>query len=232
MLTLHARNLHMQFGERPLFYIPELIIAPGDAIWLRGANGVGKTTLLKILAGLQRPSGGELSNRPSLLLALARRFGLRQPGPGRVIYLHQSPYLFDGTVRDNLAWGLKQRHHRRLIDALRRADLEHLAAEHVSLLSGGERQRLALARAWVLQPAYLLLDEPTANLDSHSIALMADLAQDLGEQGCARVVTSHQENLLTARCQRHWLLQHSQLVENGPLTLYRMPTREDHVQHA
>lgn len=232
MLALHAHHLHMQFGERSLFYIPELTIQPGEAIWLRGANGVGKTTLLKILAGLQRPTRGRLNNRPPLPLRLARRLGLGEPGPGRVIYLHQSPYLFDGTVRDNLGWGARRGSARRLVDALHRADLDHLAGEHVSLLSGGERQRLALARAWVLEPAFLLLDEPTANLDHHSIALMADLTQDLGSRGCARVVTSHQENLLTRHCQRHWLLQHGQLQESSPLTLYRMPTRDAHVQRA
>ena len=216
-MTLTAHRLMMRFGERNLFQIEQLSIAAGEAIWLRGANGVGKTTLLKILAGLLKPTRGH-TNLPRGWWA---RLGQRDPGPGLVTYLHQSPYLFDRSVHGNVAWPLGQRaaNEVRVFEALRRVELEALAREHISVLSGGERQRLAMARAWVLQPAFLLMDEPTANLDPHSVALMATLAQNLREQGSGLVIISHQSNALTDLCERQWTLARGRLHDTTPLKI-------------
>lgn len=215
-MALTAHQLMMRFGERNLFQIERLSIAAGDAIWLRGANGVGKTTLLKILAGLLAPTRGH-TNLPGRWQRLLKR----DLGPGRVTYLHQTPYLFDRTVHDNVAWALDKQpgSEIRVFEALRRVELEGLAREHISILSGGERQRLAMARAWALQPAFLLMDEPTANLDTHSVALMAALAQDLREHGSGLVVISHQSNALTYLCERQWTLARGQLQETTPLKI-------------
>ena len=106
-----------------------------------------------------------------------------------------------------------------MFEALRRVELESLAREHISILSGGERQRLAMARAWALQPAFLLMDEPTANLDAHSVALMAAMAQDLREQGSGLVIISHQSNDLTDLCERQWTLARGRLHEPTPLKI-------------
>lgn len=90
------------------------------------------------------------------------------------------------------------------IKALRMVGLEILADEHISVLSGGERQRVAMARAWVLKPSVLLMDESSASLDSESILRQVVLAQDLLNRGTSLVITSHQQNALTALCRRHW----------------------------
>lgn len=219
-MALIAHHLSMCFGERQLFEIERLSIARGDTIWLHGANGVGKTTLLKILAGLLRPTRGH-TNLPTRWQRRLNQLLKRDVGPGRVSYLHQTPYMFDRSVHDNIAWALgKQAESEiRVFEALRRVELEGLAREHISILSGGERQRLAMARAWALQPAFLLMDEPTANLDTHSVALMAALAQDLREHGCGLVVISHQSNALTDLCEREWTLARGQLQETTPLKI-------------
>ena len=145
-MALTAHQLTMRFGERQLFEIDRLAIAPGDAIWLHGANGVGKTTLLKILAGLLAPTRGH-TNLPGRWQQRLNRLLKRDLGPGRVTYLHQTPYLFDRTVHDNVAWALDKQlgSEIRVFEALRRVELEGLAREHISILSGGERQRLAMA---------------------------------------------------------------------------------------
>ena len=88
-MALTAHQLMMRFGERDLFQIEQLSIAVGDAIWLRGANGVGKTTLLKILAGLLTPTRGHTN--PSGWRGKLGQWLKRDPGPGRVTYLHQTP---------------------------------------------------------------------------------------------------------------------------------------------
>ncbi len=141
-------------------------LAPQEAIYLSGDNGVGKTTLLKILSGLQKPTTGKVNLQQTSLLT--RLFKGRSQGG--VIYMHQTPYMFDGTVFDNVCYGLKftisNRQIRRTeaINALRMVGLETLADEHISVLSGGERQRVAMARAWVLKPGVLLMDESSASL--------------------------------------------------------------------
>lgn len=215
-MTLTGHQLLMRFGERHLFQIERLTIAPGEAIWLRGANGTGKSTLLKILAGLHRPTRGHTNTAPGWGIRL-RRWLRRESvkSPKRVIYLHQTPYLFDRSVLDNVLWALGRgaQAERMAREALARVELAQLAHAHVNVLSGGERQRLAMARAWVRQPDFLLMDEPTANLDGHSIALMAALAADLRQQGCGLVIISHQHNALTALCERQWHLRQGRLIE-------------------
>ncbi|MGL5224702.1 MAG: ABC transporter ATP-binding protein [Aeromonas sp.] len=219
-MALTAHQLTMRFGQRQLFEIERLAIASGDAVWLHGANGVGKTTLLKILAGLLAPTRGH-TNLPGRWQQQLNHLLQRDQGPGLVTYLHQTPYLFDRSVYDNVAWALGKQQGRdiRTFEALRRVGLEGLAREHISILSGGERQRLAMARAWALQPAFVLMDEPTANLDAHSVALMAALAQDLREHGSGLVIISHQSNGLTSLCERQWTLARGQLQETTPLKI-------------
>ncbi|GAA4891578.1 energy-coupling factor ABC transporter ATP-binding protein [Ferrimonas pelagia] len=215
-MQLYAHDLEIHFGQRRLFQIPQLQLNPGQRIWLRGANGAGKTTLLKILSGLQKPSRGRIAlhgeaNPP----ARWRSSNLLQ---GRIVYLHQNPYLFDGTVEENINYGLKQlaltvdEQRQRREQAIELAQLSDLRHSSAQVLSGGERQRLALARAWVLRPAHLLLDEPTASLDCDSIAAMAGMVDELQRQGCGLLLTSHQHTALTEACQQIWRLEKQQLI--------------------
>ncbi len=222
-IKLTAEQLSMRFKERVLFHIPELAIGPNDAIYLKGDNGVGKTTLLKILAGLLKPSTGNIgAPKDSWLKKWTRRHGRVD-----VIYLHQSPYLFDGSVYENVVYGVKYTYdtannkRAQVINALRMVDLETLADEHISVLSGGEKQRVAMARAWILKPSILLMDEPSASLDAESIGRLVIMASDLLDRGSSIVVTSHQMNALTDLCKKQWWIKDKTLIES-PL-LYVIP---------
>ncbi|MCV6020766.1 ATP-binding cassette domain-containing protein, partial [Escherichia coli] len=99
------------------------------------------------------------------------------------------PYLFDGTVYENVVYGLKYQQdtpkdkRAQVIHALRMVGLETLADEHISVLSGGEKQRVAMARAWILKPSILLMDEPSASLDQESIERLVVMAKDLLDRG-------------------------------------------------
>lgn len=220
-ISIQAENLSIRFKDRLLFHIPQLSLGPKDAIYLSGDNGVGKTTLLKILSGLQKPTTGQVSLHKQSWL---NRFFCGQT-QGGVIYMHQTPYMFDGTVFDNVCYGLKftisnrQQRRNEAIHALRMVGLETLADEHISVLSGGERQRVAMARAWVLKPGVLLMDESSASLDQESIERQVVLAKDLLERGTSLVITSHQKNALTALCRRQWTITKTQLVERADLQL-------------
>lgn len=215
-IKITAQQLSMRFKERVLFHVPTLNIGPNDAIYLKGDNGVGKTTLLKILSGLIKPTTGKVvAPSDSWRNRLFSRSGRKN-----VIYLHQSPYLFDGTVYQNIAYGIRYQKETakdkraQVITALRMVGLETLADEHISVLSGGEKQRVAMARAWILKPSILLMDEPSASLDQESIDRLVIMAQDLLERGSSLVITSHQQNALTSLCRKQWWIKEATLVES------------------
>lgn len=144
-----------------------------------------------------------------------------------VVYLHQSPYLFDDTVYQNVVYGIRfsglSAHEKRaqVITALRMVGLETLADEHISVLSGGEKQRVAMARAWILKPSILLMDEPSASLDQESIERLVIMARDLLERGSSLVITSHQTNALTALCKKQWWIKERQLIESPLLQIVK-----------
>lgn len=212
-LELNANNLIKRFGQRELFSISNLKLCQGESVHLNGDNGVGKTTLMKILAGLDRPCSGHVDISPN-----KRKRWSTKLHP-QVIYLHQTPYIFAGSVIDNLSYGLKIRGcsskeiNVRVRKALHWAELTDLAEQPAHTLSGGEKQRLALARAWVLNPGLLFLDEPTANLDRNSVSSVADLVRDMVDNGTAIMVSSHQTNPVTSLCERSLLLAEGELTE-------------------
>ncbi|EMC0407178.1 energy-coupling factor ABC transporter ATP-binding protein [Vibrio fluvialis] len=214
-IKLTAQQLSMRFKDRVLFHIPQLSIGPNDAIYLKGDNGVGKTTLLKILSGLLVPTTGRVSNSQTWWRRIWHSKARRN-----VIYLHQSPYLFDDTVYQNVVYGIRfsslsaKDKRAEVITALRMVGLETLADEHVSVLSGGEKQRVAMARAWILKPSILLMDEPSASLDQESIDRLVIMAKDLLDRGSSLVITSHQTNALTTLCKKQWWIKDRTLVES------------------
>lgn len=186
-------GLGLRLARRKVLDVERIVIERGQVSILTGPNGAGKTTLLKVLAGLLQANEGHFECLGSAMApAAAARFCR-----GRHIYLHQTPYLFDGTVADNIAYGLKQRGRdaaeRRIEirDALAWAGLEHLGARSARELSAGERQRVALTRARILNPALLLLDEITANMDTASRRRTYSLIADLREGGSSVVFATH-----------------------------------------
>ncbi len=191
MKALQVRDLRLQYERKQLFDHLALDLYPGGCRLLCGDNGAGKSSLLRILAGLQPADSIHLLSPPTTsprkAAALLRRC---------TTYLHQHPYLFRGTVLSNLklalprSLGRKQRE-RQLDKALVLAGIEHLALREAIRLSGGERQRLALARAWLRGVPFLLLDEPTANLDSRSRARTLDLLDALLDEGRSLLVATH-----------------------------------------
>ncbi len=153
------------YGAKRLLDVAGLALAAGDVVILSGDNGSGKTTLLKLLAGLERAD--RLRMRFDGIEATEGRFPreLRRT----IVYVHQHPYLFNTSIADNVAYGLRLRRvareerERKVRDAIGWAGVGHLLAVPPKRLSGGERQRVALARARALEPRVLLVDEPTAS---------------------------------------------------------------------
>ena len=233
-IKITTQQISMRYKERVLFHIPELSIGPNDAIYLKGDNGVGKTTLLKILSGLVKPSSGRIqSPTQSWQHNLFPRLKFKD-----IIYLHQTPYLFDGSVYQNVAYGIRfnkesQKDKRaQIINALRMVGLETLADEHISVLSGGERQRVAMARAWILKPSILLMDEPSASLDKESIERLVIMAEDLLQRGASLVITSHQTNALTDLCKKQWWIKDNTLTESPLLQVIKKNKAQENIYAA
>lgn len=158
--AIRIENLSVDKGGRTICRVPKLIVSAGERVGIIGPNGSGKTTLLRVIAGLESRSSGHCEIAT---------------GQSERVYVHQSPFLFRGTVLHNVEYGLSAGgipHKRRRASSLEwldRLGISALAERNVEGLSGGERRRAALARACVLHPRLLLLDEPLADLDESGI---------------------------------------------------------------
>lgn len=172
---LVGHDLQVSYGERPVLRGASAVVVQGRTTVLLGPSGSGKTTLLWVLAGLLAPRGGKrfLADGPDA--ASAAKDGQELP-PGRVTpqvgMVFQQPGLWDHlSAQDHLELvlsgkGLSRRQRKDRVDAvLTSLALEPLRRRRPGQMSGGERQRLAIARALVIQPRWLLLDEPLAHLD-------------------------------------------------------------------
>jgi len=197
------QNVSKTYRARRVLTVDHLKIKRGEIFGLVGPSGAGKSTLLRLLNFLEPPTTGRIR-------FLNIEFHANQQVPlslrRRVTTVFQRPILLNRTVQANVSYGLNLRSEeavgRKVEEALERVGLIDLARQRARTLSGGEAQRVSLARAIVLRPDVLLLDEPTANLDPYNIGLIEEIVQDLNrDQGTTLVLVTH--NVFQAKRMAH-----------------------------
>ena len=189
---LEALSLDLTLAGRQLLRSANLRVASGEICSVSGASGSGKSTLLRILASLASPDAGELRLDGVTSTAIAPR-AYRQ----RVALVMQHPPMLPGSARDNLRFAAECQGaslSQAACDAVcARVGLAAPPGKDARTLSGGERFRLAIARALVLTPSVMLLDEPTAALDGESAERILALVRELAEGGTSFVVVTHNQ---------------------------------------
>lgn len=205
-------GLKQIYADRTVLDLDNLEIAPGEILGLVGPSGAGKSTLLRLLNFLESPTTGRIvyQNQPlngSVPMSVRRQ----------VTTVFQRPVLFRASVRANVAYGLGLRGENangRVDEMLERVGLDKLADMPAQKLSGGEMQRVALARALVVNPAVLLLDEPTANLDPYNVGLIEEIvALNNRERRTTVVLVTHNVFQAKRLAQRVGLMLGGRLIE-------------------
>ena len=214
-MLFDLQSVDVRFGPVAALAGVSLRVQPGERVALVGSNGCGKSTLLRLLHGLHEPGAG-----------LARRDAV-----ARQAMLFQRPYMLRTSAQNNVALGLWlagpglvvgwKEARLKALWALERVGLAHVALRSARTLSGGQQQRLALARAWVLQPDVLLLDEPTASLDPHAKRevemLMDEFARGHNTKPMTLIFASHNLGQVKRLASRVLYLEQGRLLADLPV---------------
>lgn len=232
MAGLAIQQVTKQFGHHRAVNELSLEVAPGEFVALLGPSGCGKTTMLRMLAGFENVTSGEIRLNDTML---ASRHHHVPPEQRNMAMVFQSYALWPHmNVADNVGYPLKLRriqgseYQRRVAYALAQVALEPYAQRSPQELSGGQRQRVALARCLVTDPTVVLLDEPLANLDRNLRASMEHSFVDFHRRTHATMVyVTHDQSEAMAMADRIAVMRDGELVQWAtPETLYREPRSE------
>ena len=229
---LQVADLTFRYGGTTVLDAVSLEVPRGAFVGVLGPNGCGKTTLLKLMAGVLTPGGGTLALDRTPLGQFTRR-ALAQ----RVAIVPQETHpAFDYTVQEIVLMGRHPHLGRFSVEgpadveaahtAMTATGTAHLATRSYMTLSGGEKQRVVIASALAQAPDLMLLDEPTASLDlGYQLTIAALLKQLNRERGVTLILATHDLNLAASVCDSLVLLRHGQVLALGPTADVLTPAR-------
>jgi len=224
---LQLVNLTKRFGTTAAVHSFSLDVHDGELMCLLGPSGCGKTTTLRMIGGFATPDGGDILIEGHSVLALPPE---RRPTAMVFQRFNLWPHM---TVTDNIAFGLRLRRlpaaaiHRKVGEALELVGLPQAARKWPHQLSGGEQQRIAVARALVLEPKILLLDEPFSNLDARLRVRMREELKTLQRQvGITTIFVTHDQEEALTLADRIAVMNKGVMEQvDTPSALYRRPQK-------
>lgn len=225
MEEIRADGITKRFGDVTALRNVSLEIAPGELFFLLGGSGCGKTTLLRCIAGLEIPTEGKVffGDRDVTDLPTHKR---------EAAMVFQSYALWPHmTVGQNIAFGLEERKvekkeiQRRVEEALEMVKLDGFAKRGIDQMSGGQQQRVSLARALVVRPKCLLLDEPLSNLDAQlRLEMRSEIRRIVKENDLTGVYVTHDQSEALSMADRMAVMDEGVIVQVGPPeVIYRQP---------
>src|SRR5712692_7699111 len=218
MAKLQAVEVSKSYRGRKVVDDVNLEIAQGEVVGLLGPNGAGKTTTFYILVGLVRPDSGTvlLDGEDITDLPMYRR------ARAGISYLPQEPSVFRKlTVEENLLAVLEtlpvtpEDRRDRLEELLSTMGIDGVRHNVAATLSGGERRRLEIARSLVLQPAFILLDEPFSGIDPLTVRDLQDLIRELSRSGIGILITDHNVRETLNVTDRAYIVNHGKIMKKG-----------------
>lgn len=218
-MILNVKDINFLYNSRPALSGVSFKIDEGELLAILGPNGVGKTTLLKCINAIHRPSSGEIlvGGRDILTMSpneIARSIGY-------VAQRSEAAWLtvFDAVLmgrKPHIRWKVREKDLRIVEAALRRLHLDGLSLRYVTQLSGGELQKVSVARALVQEPHLLLLDEPTSFLDlKNQIEILKILRRVVDEHRIAAVMTMHDLNTALRYAHKFLFLKNHRVFATG-----------------
>ncbi|MHA3980593.1 ABC transporter ATP-binding protein [Halovulum sp. GXIMD14794] len=225
MAAVELRDLHKAFGDYVALERLNLEIDDGEFLVLLGPSGCGKSTTMRLIAGLEEPTGGEIRiGDRNVIDVPARDRDLAMVFQNYALYPHM-------TVAENIGYPLKiarvpkDKRAERVREAAAKVEMEHLLARRPGELSGGQRQRVALARAIVRTPQLFLMDEPLSNLDAKLRSVMrAELRHLQKELATTTIYVTHDQVEAMTLADRIVILNNARIQQMGtPAEIYARP---------
>ena len=211
-------KISKSYGRNSILNEISINIDLNEITGLLGPNGAGKTTLFYILAGLTKPTKGEvlLNNSEITNLSLSSR------ADSGLVYLPQEPSIFRNlTVKDNLRSSLetkilsKPEIEKRIDELMEEFKISSLANRKGRELSGGQRRRVEIARSIALNPKFIMLDEPFAGIDPLAIDDLKELIQKLTKKGLGILISDHNVKATTDICEKIFVINSGNIIAEG-----------------